>query len=279
VRVETKGLNVSDLDYTNKRVVVTGGATGVGAALLELLAELGGPEVTVLDVKAPSGPHARFLATDLSDAAAVDAALTQIEGPVDALFNNAGVADTLPPATVFRVNVLAPLRLTEGLLPQLQGGAVVNTASIAGMAWTQRLADAQELLSLEGWDARFEWFDGRELGVDTYAFTKEVVQIWTMRAAKALMQQGTRINSVCPSPIDTPLLDDFRKTLSDAAIDFTVNHAGGRLVAPREVASALAWLGSPASSFVSGQNINIDAGFQSSMITGQLDTSSVRKGG
>ena len=102
------------------------------------------------------------------------------------------------------------------------------------------------------------------------------MQVWTMRASKHLMTQGVRINSVCPAPIDTPLLDDFRKTLSDAAIDFTINHAGGRLVSPREVAAVLAWLASPASSFVSGQNLNIDAGFEASMITGQLDTSSVR---
>ena len=86
--------------------------------------------------------------------------------------------------------------------------------------------------ALDSWDARFEWFDGRELGVDTYSFTKEVMQVWTMRASKRLMTQGLRINSVCPAPIDTPLLDDFRKTLSDAAIDFTINHAGGRLVPP-----------------------------------------------
>src|SRR4051794_8206003 len=104
-----------DLDYTGKRIIVTGGATGVGAALLDLLAEQGASDVTVLDLKEPSGPHKQFLQTDLGDGAAVDAAIARLEGPVDALFNNAGVADTLPAETVFRVNVLAPLRLTEAL--------------------------------------------------------------------------------------------------------------------------------------------------------------------
>jgi NAD(P)-dependent dehydrogenase (short-subunit alcohol dehydrogenase family) len=141
------------------------------------------------------------------------------------------------------------------------------------LGWPQRQAEITELLSLDGWDDRFGWFDGRELGVDTYSFTKEVIQVWTMRSARALGEQGVRINSVCPAPIDTPLLDDFRKTLTDAAIDFTVKNASGRLVTPREVASALAWLASPASSFVSGQNLNVDAGFQAAMITGQLDLS------
>jgi NAD(P)-dependent dehydrogenase (short-subunit alcohol dehydrogenase family) len=82
--------------YDGKTVVVTGAATGVGAALIELLAELGAASVTVLDIKEPSGPHDRFLQTDLSDPAAVDAAIAAIDGPVDVLFNNAGVADTLP---------------------------------------------------------------------------------------------------------------------------------------------------------------------------------------
>ena len=88
---------MTDLDYTGKRTLVTGGATGVGAALLDLLAELGASDVTVLDIKEPTGPHATFIQTDLSDKAAVDAAIAGTVGPIDALFNNAGVADTLPP--------------------------------------------------------------------------------------------------------------------------------------------------------------------------------------
>jgi NAD(P)-dependent dehydrogenase (short-subunit alcohol dehydrogenase family) len=268
---------MSDFDFSGKRLVVTGGATGVGAALLDVLAEAGGRDVTVLDLKEPTGPHRTFLKTDLSDRSAIDAAVKKIGGPVDALFNNAGVADTLPRPTVIKVNLLAPLRLTAALLPQMpKGAAVVTTASIAGMGWTRRLGEIQELLSLDGWDAMAAWCEGRELGVDTYSFTKEVMQVWTMRSAAPLMRQGVRINSVCPAPIDTPLLADFRKTLGDAAIDFSVQHAGGRPVSAREVASVLAFLASPAASFVSGQNLNVDFGFQASMITGTLDTSAIR---
>jgi NAD(P)-dependent dehydrogenase (short-subunit alcohol dehydrogenase family) len=268
---------MSDFDFSGKRVIVTGGATGVGAALLDILAEAGAPDVTVLDLKAPTGPHKTFLQVDLSDRAAIDAAAAKITGPVDALFNNAGVADTLPRKTVIRVNVLAPVRLTNALLPQMaKGGAVVTTASIAGMSWSKHLAPILELLSLDDWDAMDAWCEGRELGVDTYSFTKEVMQVWTMRSAAALARRGLRINSVCPSPIDTPLLNDFRKTLGDGAIDFSIQHAGGRAVTAREVASLLAYLASPAASFVSGQNVNIDFGFQASMLTGTLDTSAIR---
>jgi NAD(P)-dependent dehydrogenase (short-subunit alcohol dehydrogenase family) len=267
---------MTDLDYTGKRILVTGGATGVGAALLDLVAELGGSDVTVLDIKQPTGPHQTFIETDLSDQAAVNAAIAEIAGPVDALFNNAGVADTLPPEVVFRVNVLALRHLSESLLPQIPaGGAIVNTASIAGAQWPAHLEDILGLLAVDGWDAGFEWFTGRELPVDTYSFTKEVVQVFTMKFSNAAVEHGVRVNSVCPSPIDTPLLPDFRKTMSDKLIDWCVAHAGGRLVMPREVASCLAWLGSPASSFVSGVNLNIDMGFSAAGVTGQLDYSEV----
>src|SRR4029077_9795268 len=105
--------------YENKRVVVTGGATGVGAGLLEVLAEQGAAHVTVLDLKEPTGPHTTFMQCDLSDQVAVVAAVAAIDGPVDVLFNNAGVADTLPPATVISVNYLALRALSEGLLPKM----------------------------------------------------------------------------------------------------------------------------------------------------------------
>jgi len=143
--------------YEDKRVVVTGGATGVGAGLLDVLAEQGAAHVTVLDVKEPNGPHHTFLQTDLSDRAAVDAAIAAIDGPVHALFNNAGVADTMPPQTVISVNYLALRKLSEGLLERIpEGGAFVNTASIAGGQWPQRLEMINEVLDLWrlGCDAR-----------------------------------------------------------------------------------------------------------------------------
>jgi NAD(P)-dependent dehydrogenase (short-subunit alcohol dehydrogenase family) len=264
---------MSDLDYTGKRVVVTGGATGVGAALLELLAELGARDVTVLDIKRPSGPHTTFLQTDLSNKSQVEGAIAALRaGPVDVLFNNAGVADTLPPETVFKVNALALRQLSVALLPQLPaGGAIVNTASIAGGQWPARLQLIQELLATDGWDVGIEWFASHDVGEGAYSFTKEVVQVFTMQFSHPAAACGVRVCSVCPSPIDTPLLPDFRKTMTDRLIDWCVKEAGGRLVTPREVASCLAWLGSPAASFVSGVNLNVDMGFSAAGTTGQLD--------
>lgn len=262
--------------YEGKQVVVTGAATGVGAGLLDVLDELGAAHVTVLDVKAPTGPHQQFLQTDLSDPAAVDAAIAAIDGPVDALFNNAGVADTMPSETVFKVNFLALRKLSEALLERMpEGGAIVNTASTAGGQWPTRLETITELLDIDDWEKALAWYDGRDLGVEPYFFSKELVQVYTMRTARSTMARGVRTNSVCPSPIDTPLLDDFRKTMSDKVIDWSVAQGNGKLVTPREVASVLAFLGTEAAAFVNGVNLLVDAGFTAAMATGQADFSSL----
>jgi NAD(P)-dependent dehydrogenase (short-subunit alcohol dehydrogenase family) len=91
--------------YEGLRVVVTGGARGVGAALLDVLDELDAKHVMVIDLNTPSGPHGVFLATDLSDEHAVREVVTRIDGPVHVLFNNAGVADTPPPNKIVDWNI------------------------------------------------------------------------------------------------------------------------------------------------------------------------------
>jgi len=262
--------------YAGQRVVVTGAATGVGAALLDVLVELDAPSVTVLDVKRPDGPHAAFLPTDLADPAAVDAALAAIEGPVDVLFNNAGVAATQPPRVVLAVNYLALRRLSEGLLDRIpSGGAIVNTASIAGGQWAGHLAEINELLDVDGWEAALEWVDAHtaDVAADSYSFSKEVIRVWSMRSSRTTLARGVRTNTVCPAPIDTPLLADFRATMSDKLIDWSIAQAAGRIMTAREVALPLAFLGSRAAAYVNGHDLVADGGFNAAMTTGQVDFS------
>ena len=262
--------------YAGKSVVVTGGATGVGAALLDLLDEIGAPEVTVLDIKAPSGPHARFIETNLSEPRAVDAAIGAIDGPVDVLFNNAGVAATQPPRVVLSVNYLALRRLSEGLLDRIpRGGAVVNTASIAGVAWPEHLGQINDLLDLDDWDKALEWLDLNleSVGGDSYSFSKEVVRVWGMRHSRTTISRGVRTNSVCPAPIDTPLLADFKATMGANVIEWTAQQSTGTYMTPREVAMPLAFLGSEAASYVNGHDLIADGGFNAAMTTGQVDFS------
>lgn len=264
--------------YEGKRVVVTGAATGVGAALLDLLAEIGAPEVTVIDVKECTGPHAKFIEANLADEAAVDAAIAQIGGTVDVLFNNAGVAATQPPRVVLAVNYLALRRLSEGLLDRIPaGGAIVNTASIAGGRWPEHLAQINELLDLTDWDAALDWVDANleAVGGDSYSFSKEVVRVWGMRSSRATGARGVRTNSVCPAPIDTPLLVDFKATMGEHIIEWTAKEATGALMTPREVAMPLAFLGSEAASYVNGHDLVADGGFNAAMTTGQVDLSAI----
>ena len=87
-------------DYSNKRVVITGAFSGVGAALLDVLAELGRPEVTVLDLKEPEGPIDRFIETNMGKEPSVEAvAIEAIDGPIDVLFNNAESRRPIPSRT------------------------------------------------------------------------------------------------------------------------------------------------------------------------------------
>jgi len=273
----SSGVVVSNpFDYAGKHVVVTGAATGVGAALIEVLAELDAAHVTVLDIKAPTGPHDTFIETNLSEPTAVDAAITAIDAEVHALFNNAGVADTMPSRMVIAVNYLALRRLSEGLLERIpEGGAIVNTASTAGGQWQAHLAQITEVLDLDDWEKALAWCDVHlaELGAMPYFFSKELVQVYTMRSSRPTIRRGVRTNSVCPSPIDTPLLKDFRETMSDKLIDWNISETNGRLVTPREVAMVLAFLGSDAAAYVNGVNLLVDAGFTAAMATNQVDFS------
>ena len=265
--------------YQGLRVVVTGAARGVGAALLELLAELDVAHVTAIDLNPPSGSHHAFLAADLADEHAVRDAVTRIDGPLNVVFNNAGVADTQPPDTVLSVNYLALRTLSEGLLDHMaEGGAIVNTASTAGGLWRKRAKEINSLLDVDladGWAAPLHWFETNlpTLGQTPYNFSKEVVEVYTLRSSRPTMRRGVRTNSVCPGPIDTPLLPEFRQTTSDKIVDWNIREMGGRAVSPREVATTLAFLGSPAASYVNGVNLDIDGGFNAAMATGQLDLS------
>jgi NAD(P)-dependent dehydrogenase (short-subunit alcohol dehydrogenase family) len=200
---------------------------------------------------------------------------------VHALFNNAGVADTQSAHTVLAVDYLALRTLSDGLLSAMpEGSAIVNTASTAGNLWRKRAKPINELLDIDihaggGWQAALDWFDANadELEQGPYNFSKEVVELFTMRSSRVTMREGVRTNAVCPGPIDTPLLADFRATTSDKIIDWNIREMAGRAVSPREVATTLAFLGSPAASYINGSNIDIDGGFFSAIATGQVDYS------
>ena len=259
--------------YENKIAVVTGGATGVGAALIEQLRAAGAAHIVALDIKPCRGPVDETIAVDLSDPLAIDEAVTRLPETIDVLFNNAGVAATLPPEIVMAVNVFAPRRLISALQHRMPpSSAVVITASSAGGGYPEHLADIQELLGIDDWQAALEWVAQRPaLTNNPYGFSKECAQVLTLQWATPLARNGIRINSVCPGIIDTPLLADFNASMGEPIIEWMVSQSGGRRAAPAEVASVLAFLGSDAARYVSGTNMLVDNGFTAAVLTNQID--------
>ena len=264
------------VNFAGKRIVITGAYSGIGAALVELLRQAGADNITVLDIKEPETPIDAFIETDMGNPVSIDNAVATITAddkpPVDILFNNAGVAATMPADVVMRINMLGLKRLTEGLMPKMQsGGSIVNTASVAGNRWAEHLDEINALLAISSWDEGVAWVaDQAELIADGYFFSKECVQVYTMQMAKAATAQGLRMNSVCPSPVDTPLLPAFRETMTDERIDWAIETGAGRVATAEDQAKALLFLASDLASYVNGVNLLVDGGYGSALQMGQF---------
>lgn len=265
------------VNYANKVAVVTGAATGVGAALVEQLRAAGAARIVALDIKPCHGPVDETIPVDLSDPLAIDEAISRLPDTIDALFNNAGVAATLPTGIVMAVNVFAPRRLIKGLQHRMPpGSAVVITASSAGGGYPEHLADIQSLLDIDDWQAALEWVRQHPaLTNNPYGFSKECAQVLTLQWAAPLARRGIRINSACPGIIDTPLLTDFNASMGEPIIEWMVSQSGGRRAVPAEVASVLAFLGCDAARYVSGTNVLVDNGFTAALLTNQIDYSTM----
>jgi NAD(P)-dependent dehydrogenase (short-subunit alcohol dehydrogenase family) len=265
------------VNYQNKTVVVTGAATGVGAALIERLRDAHAKQIVAVDIKPCSGPIDQFVQADLSDPSSLDAAIGRLPERIDVLFNNAGVAATLPTPVVLAVNVLAPSRLIAELQQRIPaGGAIVNTASTAGGGFMERLPQILTLLAIEDWHESLDWVAAHpELTQNPYGFSKECAQVLTLLQATPLARQGIRINSVCPGLIETPLIADFQTSMGTPILDWMTSQSGGRKATSGEVANALAFLGSDAASYVNGTNLLIDNGFSAAITTNQIDYSTM----
>jgi NAD(P)-dependent dehydrogenase (short-subunit alcohol dehydrogenase family) len=169
------------INYENKTVVVTGAATGVGAALVGRLRAANAERIIALDIKRCKGPVDQFIPADHSDPVAIDDAIHRLPECIDVLFNNAGVAATLPLRVVMGVNVLAPRRLIAGLHQRMPpNSAVVNTASTAGGGFMERIAQILELLTIDDWHQSLDWVEAHPgLTQNAYGFSKECAQVLT----------------------------------------------------------------------------------------------------
>lgn len=260
------------LSYRNKRVVVSGCFSGMGEATARLLLELGA-EVHGLDYKDSALPLAAFTRMDLRDPASVDAAADAIQGPVDALFNCAGVPSTFAPIDIFKVNYIGPRRLTDRLLPKLrEGSAIACIASTAGFMWQRDVALVSELIAKTSYEDAVAWAEAQlaQGGKDAYTLSKETIVVWTLSTAAALIRRGIRMNCILPGPTSTPFMEQQSTITPDAAID-AFTQPINRRSRPEEQALPLVFLNSEAASYINGAALPVDGGFMGAVSTGAID--------
>jgi len=242
-----------------EHAVVTGGGTGIGAAVARQLSQQGfrltlmGRHLDTLNAVAKALPQAQTIPCDVSEEDHVQKAFAQAEksfGPVSVLVNNAGVATSAPLhkmgldtfRRVLDVNVLGAFLCARAVLPAMleaKLGRIVNVASVAGL-------------------------QGHPY-ISAYAASKHAVVGMTKCLALETCARGVTVNAVCPGYTETEM--------AELAIDTVVQQTGlspaqareaivrvnpqGRMIQPQEVAETVAWLCSPAASAITGQAIVI----------------------
>ncbi|MCX6021708.1 MAG: glucose 1-dehydrogenase [Chloroflexi bacterium] len=246
-----------------KVVLVTGAGSGIGrAAALAFARE--GARLVVADVHQQSGQEtvdlilhdegcreeAIFVRCDISQAAEVEAMIAQtVEhfGRLDCAFNNAGIEGSGGALhkyseemfnRVLSVNVIGTWLCMRAEIEQMLrqgGGAIVNTASIAGLIASPTSGAA-------------------------YTASKHAVVGLTKSAAVEYGAAGIRVNAVCPGPVQTPMMERIVGRLPGFIERASDTTPLGRLATAEEIAAAALWLCSDASGFVTGHTLTVDGG-------------------
>lgn len=241
----------------NSTAFVTGGSSGIGRSIVELLAREGA-DIAVADidevggrsvVDSLDGVRSTFVKVDLTDADSVNSAVAAAEselGPIDVLVNCAG-ADVIKPFLdtdeelwewLIQLNLFGVLRTTKAVLPGMieRGhGRIVNVASDAARVGSS--------------------------GEAVYSACKGGVISFTKSVARESARAGITVNAVCPGPTDTPAT---QKTLAEGGekIIKALTRAIplGRLAVPEDIAGAVLFLASDHASFITGQTISVSGG-------------------
>ncbi len=240
-----------------KRILITGGASGIGLASVERCLEEGA-SVVIADLSgSEGGKHAKeldgqhkgrclFIPVDVTSTEEVDelvAKTVEELGGLDGVFNNAGIGGVCPAEDypdedflrIIDINLNGVFRVARAAIRQMyqQGsGSIVNCASILGVFGQSNTA--------------------------AYTAAKGGVVNMTRSLAIEGASKGVRVNSIGPGYIDTPLLSALDDELKQSLIDL---HPLGRLGRPEEIANAFLFLVSDEASFVTGANLLVDGGF------------------
>ena len=262
--------------YDGKRVLVVGGATGMGAAGAELALDAGA-EVVVMDFAEVKLAGAKAIHVNLADKDSIDKAVDECGGPVHALMSCAGVADGTP--GIEKINFgghrhLIERMLSSGMLPR--GSAIGFISSAAGLGWEASWDLVKEYLDTPDFDSASAW--AQEHGWADYFHSKQAVCGYVARQAfPFLRDHGIRINAICPGPTDTPLAQANAEMWLGFGSDFR-EEAGIEASTPLEQAYALVFLCSDAAAAISGITLISDVGYISSGITESYPPASAAAG-
>lgn len=237
--------------FEGRTVIVTGAGSGIGRSMATAFRDEGAT-VFGADLELDGVPDGcRAHAVDVSDegqvAGLVDAAVRET-GRVDVLCNNAGIgstADVLDCSTeewdrVFAVNARGVFVGTKSVLPHMLdrgNGAIVNTASVAGMIGLRDRA--------------------------AYCASKGAVIAFTKQVAIQYAGTGVRCNCICPGTVDTPWVEGLLSQAEDPTTrraELVARQPAGRLGSPDEIAEAALYLASDAAGFVTGSALVVDGG-------------------
>jgi NAD(P)-dependent dehydrogenase (short-subunit alcohol dehydrogenase family) len=241
------------------RIALTGGTAGIGAAVAAKL-KIQGHHVTAFDVSEPQDNVDHWIALDLGDPQAIADAIAKAEGPFDALINNAG----LPPRDgleemILKVNYFGLRAFMDGMLDKLVSGArIVNVASRAGAMWRDNLDEVKALMVLDVTELTSFITERRITPTRAYNLSKEAVIVMTMAETQAMIARGFSMNSVSPAAVSTGILQDFATAFGDKMAKNVAR--AGRPGHPSEIADLIAFLASPESAWIKGQDLIIDGG-------------------
>lgn len=242
--------------FEQKVVIVTGGASGIGATSARLFAEEGAKVVladisdqgqALSDKLRAHGLQTSFMKTDVTKEDEVSRMVSetvQRYGRLDILFANAGIGsdgptdelDALQWQRTIDINLtgvfLCNKHAVGQMLSQNSGGAIVNCGSVHSVVGKARVA--------------------------AYAAAKGGVKLLTQSTAVAYASRGIRVNAVCPGYVETPLIDRLPEAVKQYLVGL---HPIGRLGTAEEVAKAVLFLASDDASFITGTSLMVDGGY------------------